>query len=119
MLKFLRERVDGAYSVTVPSDHAGSYLVDIFHYGEGRGLEQVARASNKSPMFAVAILSILSHSYLSISCMHLLSHYYMFDIVLYACTHLKQESNEAPQLLFKRNHEEKFRILHRVHGFIS
>jgi len=30
-----------------------------------------------------------------------------------------QERNYAPQLLFKRNHEETFRALHGIYDFIS
>jgi len=57
--------------VAVSSDLAGSILVEIFHCGEGGNVEQVARTSKQSLVFAIAHLTLL-YSLVFISSMLLL-----------------------------------------------
>ena len=103
----------GSSSIVIESDYSG-----IFHCDEGGNVEQVARTS-------ITILCLWD-------CLHLISLtltplYYRTNILsflffsrVYLFEHpIHQESNYEPQLLFKRNHNEKLGALHGVYGFIS
>ena len=59
--EFLRELVVG---VAAPSDLAGLILVEILHCGEGGDVEQL-ELRNKSPVFAIAYLSLTCFFYLA------------------------------------------------------
>ena len=64
--EFLRELIVG---VAAPSDLAESFIVEIFHSAEGRGVEQVARTSKQISR----VYDCLSLSHLClISCLFIL-----------------------------------------------
>jgi len=91
----------------------------ILYCSEGGDIENVARTSIKILCLCDWLAFDFSYSLLFTSlliCIYACC-CYSYKIILFEFYTSRKQLGS--QLLFKRNHEEKFRALHRVYGFIS
>ena len=108
-LRILRNRV----VIVSKIDYNG-----ILHCGEGGDVEQVAQNSITTPYVCDWLSRLISPTLLFIILTKLyLFIFYYYKIICFILA-IHQESNYTPQLLFKKNHEEKFNDRHRGYGFI-